>query len=90
MLTINSVALNTLTLETEEKEFTARCSPGNQSAIATASGALIRVVNDLGGPVTFDAVVQADAVISEDKKTMTFETEPAWVLVSGFGDKFTF
>lgn len=90
MLTIKSEALNVLTLETEEKEFTARCSPGNQSSIATSSGALIRAINDLNGPVTFDVVVQADAVISEDKKTITFTNEPAWVLVSGFGDKFTF
>lgn len=90
MLTISSNAQNVLNLETEESEFTSRAMPGNLSSIATSSGALIRVVNDLNGPITFDAVAPADAQISEDRKTVTFETAPAWILISGHGDKFTF
>lgn len=90
MLTITGTALNVLTLDNSESEYTTRVMQGTISTIATASGALIRVINDLQGPIYFHPVELADAIISSDGKVLSFDTAPAWVHVSQHGEKFLF
>lgn len=90
MLTITSDQKNVLTISSNAQEFTSRVMPGAASSIATSSGSLIRVINDVQGPISFSAVALADAQISEDQQTVTFQSNPDWVHVSFQGDKFIF
>lgn len=89
MITIKSTATGVLTIETPDSEKTVRINPGNQAVIITSNGALIRVLNDVGGPVSFSPIALGEFTISEDATELTLTESPGFLYISQFGEKVT-
>jgi hypothetical protein len=89
MITIKSTTPGVLTIETPESEKEVRLNPGNTATVITGSGALIRILNDVGGPVTFSPIQLGDVTINTAATELQCEETESFLYISQFGEKVT-